>query len=67
MTDREIMYHRFCNKNIKKGTGVLCKELKMTKKEYDAACRRAMEEESDSKINHTTHPAGLRREKEGKI
>ncbi len=44
-TDRQIMFHRFCHKNIKKGTGVLCKELGLTKKEYDDAVRRAMEKE----------------------
>lgn len=41
--DMEVMHHRFCHKNIKKGTGTLCKELGMTKKEYDNACRRAMQ------------------------
>jgi len=44
--DMEVMHHRFCHKNIKKGTGALCKELGMTKKEYDNACRRAMQAES---------------------
>lgn len=40
--DTEIMRHRFSHKNIKKGTGTLCKELGITKEEYDNACRRAM-------------------------
>lgn len=56
VTDREIMYHRFCHKNIKKGTGTLCKELGMTKKEYDDACRRAMEEEAQSMKSKTLNP-----------
>lgn len=51
MTDKEVMYHRFCHKNIKKGTGVLCKELGMSKKDYDEACCRAMNEESNNKNN----------------
>lgn len=45
--DMKVMRHRFCHKNIKKGTGTLCKELGMSKKEYDNAVRRAMESESN--------------------
>ncbi|MCI8378575.1 MAG: hypothetical protein HFH72_08655 [Lachnospiraceae bacterium] len=44
--DTKVMYHRFCHKNIKKGTGALCKELGMMKKEYDNSVRRAMQREN---------------------
>lgn len=49
MTDREIMLHRFCHKNIKKRISKLCKELGITEKEYEAACERAMKEETRNK------------------
>lgn len=46
MTDREIMLHRFCRKNIKKSTGKLAKYLGMTRREYEAAVKRGMAEEA---------------------
>ena len=47
MTDRDVMLHRFCRKNLRKHTGQLCLELGMTRKEYEEACERAMKAESD--------------------
>lgn len=46
MTDKEIMYHRFHGKNIKKNTGMLAEMLGMNRKDYEAACKRAMEQEA---------------------
>ena len=44
MTDKEIMFHRFHNLGC--STGQLAKSLGIGRKEYEDACRRAMEEES---------------------
>lgn len=46
MTDKEIMFHRFSRKNIRKNTGLLAQMLGIPRKEYEAACRRAMDEEA---------------------
>lgn len=43
MTDKEIMFHRFSRKNIRKNTGLLAQMLGIPRKEYEAACRTAME------------------------
>lgn len=45
MTDKDIMNHRFHKKNINKSTGVLAEMLGMNRKDYEAACKRAMEQE----------------------
>lgn len=44
MTDREIMLHRF--KYIKRSTGELAKWVGISRKEYEDACKRAMEAEA---------------------
>ena len=49
MTDREVMLHRFARKNLRKSTGTLCWELGLTRQEYEAACERAMKQESDER------------------
>ena len=48
MTDREILLHRFSHKNMKKSTGELAKYLGVPRKEYEAACERAMAAEADA-------------------
>lgn len=45
MTDKEIMCHRFSREHIKKHTGVLAKMLGMSRKEYEDAVRRGMNQE----------------------
>ena len=56
MTDREIMLHRFQRDHIKKHTGVLAEMLHMSRKDYEAAVKRGMEEEAkelrERKQNH---------------
>ena len=46
MTDMEIMYHRFQRDHIKKHTGVLAEMLGMSRRDYEAAVRRGMDEEA---------------------
>ena len=46
MTDKEIMYHRFCRKNLRRSTGELAKYLGMSRKDYEDAVRRGMEQET---------------------
>lgn len=46
MTDKEIMLHRFSRKNLKKSTGELAKYLGISRQEYEAACKRAMDQEA---------------------
>ena len=45
MTDKEIMYHRFSRKNLRKHTGLLAEMLGMSRKDYEDAVRRGMEQE----------------------
>lgn len=60
MTDREIMLHRFSRKNLKRSTGELAKYLGMSRREYEAAVKRGMDEEArwlkqkkaESKVEH---------------
>ena len=47
MTDKEIMYHRFSHKNIKKHTGLLADMLGMSRKDYEDAVRRGMQQEAE--------------------
>lgn len=54
MTDREIMLHRFSKNNVRKSTGVLAQRLGIPRKEYEAACERAMAAENkEGKENGT--------------
>ena len=46
MTDKEIMFHRFSGKHIRKSTGRLAEMLGIDRKDYEAACRRAMDAEA---------------------
>ena len=46
MTDREIMLHRFQHDHIKKHTGLLAEMLHMSRKDYEAAVKRGMDEEA---------------------
>lgn len=46
MTDKEIMLHRFSRKNLRKSTGELAKYLGISRQEYEAACKRAMDREA---------------------
>lgn len=51
MTDRELMLHRFCRKNIRKTTAVLARELGLSKEEYEAAVQRGLNEEAHGSFN----------------
>lgn len=46
MTDLEIMHHRFSHKNFKKHTGLLAEMLGMSRKDYEDAVKRGMEQEA---------------------
>lgn len=46
MTDKDIMNHRFETKNIKVNISTLAHAIGIPPKEYEAACRRAMEQEA---------------------
>lgn len=46
MTDKEIMYHRFQHNHIKKHTGLLAEMLGMSRKDYEDAVKRGMEQEA---------------------
>lgn len=46
MTDKEAMYHRFSRENIKKSTGTIAQVLGCSRREYEAAVKRGMEEEA---------------------
>ena len=46
MTDKDIMNHRFDKRNINKSTGMLAEMLGMNRKDYEAACKRAMVQEA---------------------
>ena len=46
MTDKEIMLHRFAHNHIKKHTGILAEMLGMSRKDYEAAVQRGMEQEA---------------------
>ena len=41
------MYHRFQHNNIKKRTGFLAEMLGMSRKDYEDAVRRGMEQEAE--------------------
>lgn len=46
MTDKEIMYHRFRHNHMKKHTGLLAEMLGMSRKDYEEAVKRGMEQEA---------------------
>ena len=46
MTDKEAMYHRFSRVNLKKSTGTIAQILGCSRKEYEDAVKRGMEEEA---------------------
>lgn len=46
MTDKEIMYHRFQHDHLKKHTELLAEMLGMSRREYEAAVKRGMDEEA---------------------
>lgn len=45
MTDRELVRFRFNEKNIRKSTGVLARQIGMSRADFEAAVKRGMEEE----------------------
>ena len=49
MTDLEAMYHRFSHANIHKSTGVIAAVLGVSRKEYEAAVKRGIEEYYEQK------------------
>ena len=46
MTDMEAMYHRFSRENLKKSTGTIAQVLGVSRKEYEEAVKRGMEQEA---------------------
>ena len=46
MTDIEAMKYRFSTKNIKKGTGIIAKELGIPRKDFEAAVQRGLKQEA---------------------